>query len=99
MAHFLTSSFGYIHHEATPSCCSFVAETGVISLLLCYADHVIELSPKDFHLPVDIYATFFFCLNRPCFEIHYLNKQQYAITVSIRLTTLIDTVFSITIIY
>jgi len=60
MAHFLTSSFGYIHHEATPSCCSFVAETGVISLLLCYADHVIELSPKDFHLPVDIYATFFF---------------------------------------
>ena len=100
MAHFLTSSFGYEHHEATPSCFSFVAETGVISLLLCYADHVNELPPKDFHLPVVICATFFlFCLNRSCFEIRYLNKWQYTITVDIRLTFMTDTVFSITMIY
>jgi len=58
----LTSSSRYVPHEATPSCFAFVAETGIISSLLWYADHVIERPPKDFHLPVIICANFFLFL-------------------------------------
>jgi hypothetical protein len=39
------------------------AETGVTSLLLWYADHFIELPPKDFHLPVVICTKFSFLVS------------------------------------
>jgi len=62
MAHFLTSSPGYVPHIPLYVLHLF-AETGVTSSLLWYADHFIELPPKDFHLPVVICAKFSFLVS------------------------------------